>query len=91
MASAAGLIQKWYSDENYNQKSASYKPPEKTYNEIKLDHFYGVSLVCCILFVLAILAFVSEHVIYRYAKAPNPARIWMLLDIFINPDREFLL
>lgn len=85
---AAGLIVKWHSDCN-NPNFPKRK--QKFYRQIKLQSFYGVFLIWFALQLLTLITFIFEKIIYKKLKAHRPSRFWIFADMFIDPERHFLL
>lgn len=87
-ASAAGLIDKWHTD----VKTPTYSRRKgKSYRQIKLQNFYGVYIIWFTLQLLVLVTFLLERFIHKKMKAHQPSRVWILAQMYIDPERHFLL
>lgn len=86
-ASEGGLIEKWRIDNNIQSQ---YKYNAKS-NHMTFQNVYGFGCIlsgCCILTVLCLFI---ERFIYKRVRSLNPSRIWLIIEMYIDPDRHFWL
>lgn len=88
IASAAGLIGKWHSHIQMKIQQPRHK---SSYSHIKLESFYGVYVTWMGTQLAVILLFVVEKFVYTKATSSNPRKIWIFLEMVIEPGRHFLL
>lgn len=88
MASAGGLIEKWYSD---GRIRAPYKHVERVYGHFLMEQMNGILIIWSIAVMIAIISFLNEFFVFMKSRAPNPSRLWIISEMLIDPDRHFWL
>lgn len=86
-AKESGLIAKWLMD----KRSIKGKEPQFKYEALKADSFtIPIMLYSCIL-AMAVIAFITEVIVYKKIRTSNSLAIWRYIEMMINPDRLFYL
>lgn len=88
LASAGGLIEKWRS---IKQTKTYAKHHENVYNNVNMKNLLGLVIILCSLEILAISTILIERIVHRNVHVRNPSKFWIFANMFINPDRIFLL
>lgn len=57
---------------------------------LTVAHVMGANLIMIFGHLLALIAFVAEHLIHRKIKSDNYTRFWMVLHKFMTPKRNRL-
>lgn len=89
MATAGGLIKKWHSDsrirphDNYDNT--------KSFRSTKLESYYGILLLWMPLCVYCIFTHHLEITVLKKLRMVGSTRIWVLIEMMIDPYRHFLL
>lgn len=88
IASASGLIKKWHND---NQIHAKFKYEREISEQLTLEKEYGFAIIWIVLQMSVILFACFEQIVYKKARAPNPSRFWLIIELIIDSDRHFWL
>lgn len=88
MASAGGLIKQWHKN---NKIRSMYKYEQEISLQVTAEKEFGFAIIWLILMTSVILFAFFEQIVYKKARAPNPSRFWMMIDLIIDSDRHFWL
>lgn len=88
MSNEGGLVDKWLT---IYRTRVPRNRREQVYNQMKLEHFHGVLIVWSIMLSIVLSTFLCEQIVYRRARTMNPSRFYLMADMFIDPDRHFML
>lgn len=87
LADASGLIMKWSSS---LRVSHNFDHP-LSYGLLTLQtHFGGYMITSCVI-LFSFSLFILEIIVYNNARKQNASKFWLLLQMFIDPDRHFWL
>lgn len=87
-ARANGLISKWL---DRTKIRPDFRYPDDGDGQITMDNFIGFfGLWFCLLFIPSTI-FLIEKCSFHWAHKPNPTKVSILLEMYIDADRHFLL
>lgn len=85
-----GIIEKWQSNfRDQDQTRLNYK--EKIYHQLTAVDLFGAFIILGCVELMAFATLVFEVFIYRKARKTNCWRLWLFIEMLIDPDRHFLL
>lgn len=87
-ASATGLIKKWHDETQIQYQFKNQKPDN---NQLILRDTLSVGILGFLCFILIFICFLFETFVHKRAKKTNPSLFWLLAEMFIDGDRQFLL
>lgn len=88
MSSEGGLIKKWYSNSSGRTRDEHFKQLDK---QINLKHFHGLLAVEILMKAFTICMFLFEKYVYMKMQMLQPHRLWVFVEMIIDPDRHFML
>lgn len=87
MASAGGLIEKWRRNANRSHKNKRHE----ILNQITFKSFVGGFSIWISLMAFTVFVFLIEIIVHKQVRKPNPSQFWIFFEIFIDPNRHYLL
>lgn len=81
MASAGGLIKQWHKN---NKIRSKYKYEQEISPQITAEKSFGFAIIWLILMMSVILFAFFEQIVYKKARAQNPSRFWIMIDLIID-------
>lgn len=88
MTASNGLIEKWYSACRIRSR---VEHNERKYGILTIEYFQMTYFEWLCIEMATILILLIEMLVYKESRKPNPSRIWILIDMFIDSDRHFWL
>lgn len=86
LSSASGLIEKWRLSITYPKR---YKHEETEIAYMTLKNADAIFYLCYFHTIIHFLTFFSEKIVHKKARESNPGKIWILFEMFIDPERHF--
>lgn len=85
-----GIIEKWQSNFRY-QDQTRLKYKETNYHQLTAVDLLGGLTILAYVELMAFVTLVFEVFIYRKTRKTNCWRLWLLIEMLIDPYRHFLL
>lgn len=84
----SGLFVKWERDSKIAHQA---KPKVSTIFSLKLSHIYGSIFIYLLFAFLGMIFFLAEMYTFRKARVENSRRFWVICDLLIEGQRNFLV
>lgn len=87
-ATASGLIVKWLSN---TKVRANYQYQSDEFGNVTMDSFYSFFILWIGIVMVPWFVLLLENIIFYMTHKPNPHKICLYFELFIDGDRHFLL